>query len=223
MKKLRKWFNDRNINYKKYLIVIYVLCIMAPVMIILSLNDRNSDVFSKTLASVLLLVFFVVFFIYDYRKKLAGDWGMIEVNVSAAPYADIAKEMKGAKNVKLMISDDLPEIEKMLSDIKPEDCRILLFDPESGYADNLRDKDEYASCVGRIEASHSSVKYYSTQPLDNLIIMNETVVIIPRSQKLNDGRRLVRRYTGRKKGYVYYNDIFEHTWDNPDYTRNVRS
>ena len=66
MKKLRKWLEDRNINYKKYLILFYIIFIMAPVLIVLSLNDTGENVFARTMASVLLLVFFVVFFIYDY-------------------------------------------------------------------------------------------------------------------------------------------------------------
>ena len=81
MKKLRKWLEDRNINYKKYLILFYIIFIMAPVLIVLSLNDTGENVFARTMASVLLLVIFVVFFIYDNRKKLADDWGLRSVEV----------------------------------------------------------------------------------------------------------------------------------------------
>lgn len=226
MKKLRKWLEDRNINYKKYLILFYIIFIMAPVLIVLSLNDTGENVFARTMASVLLLVFFVVFFIYDYRKKLADDWGLRSVEVEENPYKYASKALVGAKNVKVSASFDLEEIYELISGNMPKSgCHfeILLLNPYCDYAKLCDETEKYAEHADKFEALASQsqneidIKYYSLMPVNNLFIINENVYVYPMTHKLSDGRRIFRYYRGKKAAYKNYCGYFKRTWENPLY------
>ena len=72
--RLNKWIekHDLRTKYKKYLVIAYIVLVMAPIMLAIGIRDRGVDnLLVKMVATVLLLLLFVVFFVYDYRKKLA--------------------------------------------------------------------------------------------------------------------------------------------------------
>ena len=80
--RLNKWIekHDLRTKYKKYLVIAYIVLVMAPIMLAIGIRDRGVDnLLVKMVATVLLLLLFVVFFVFDYRKKLAQDWGVISV------------------------------------------------------------------------------------------------------------------------------------------------
>ena len=226
MKKILRWLADRNINYKKYIIIFYTVFVVAPVLIIVSLHDTGENVFARTVASIVLLVFFVAFFIYDYRKKLADDWGVKSVTVQADGYKDICESIKTAQTVKAAVSFDIAEIYDIIEENMPKNgCRIeiLLLNPYSEYAHLCGNSEYYAEYAAMFEklasetANAIDIKYYSLMPTDNFFITDNDVFIYPMTQKLSDGRRLCKHYRGLKKAYEYYAGSFRKIWENPIY------
>lgn len=223
MRRLIKWFALNDINYKKYLIIFYVICIMLPVLIIISTNEYGESSIVKTLACAVLLVFFVVFFIYDYRKKVAADWGLLEVKTEKDWIYAVKKEAENAKEAKIMTSGEGEKVTELI-DMLPETCNIklLLLDPESHYAEIIGN-GEYRAFTEAVEGYMKTgkkaieIKYYDLCPLDLTVILDDDVFQIPTTQKLADGRGIIRHYAGKKRGTAQFNDIFERVWDKPSY------
>ena len=217
---------DIKTNYKKYITVIYVLLVMVPIMIGLSLSvGRTDDVVAKSIANILLLVLFVVFFIYDFRKKVAEDWGLVTLKVSERCYDEAVEDMKKAHSIKMVMSSDLAGMYKLIEETPCDSTctyEVLMMNPYSEFAKFC--KEDVALWAEKLEtlAAHSSknisIKHYSMPPVDNFILVDDNVVYIyPITQKLNDGRRMCKSFRGKKKGTKIYVDIFSRLWKNPIY------
>lgn len=221
-----QWLDDHNINYRKCLIIIYVVFVMIPVLIYMSSKEVGTEILTKTVASILLLVFFIAFFIYDQKKKVSEDWGIRGMSATFDGYSGLSDIFKYSKNIKILASRDLDKIYSLIENNQLNiNCRydLLLFNPYCKYAEVLGYGDEYASQVEEIEdfvrdfKSEINIKYYSRMPLDNIIIADDNVYVFPQTQRLSDGRYFVRRFKGNKKGVVYYNGIFTNAWEHPVY------
>lgn len=226
MKKTTCHLKKHNINYKKYAVIFYIIFIMAPVLIALSVHDTGENVFAKTLASILLLVFFVAFFIYDYRKKLADDWGLHSITVQKGGYADMAEAIRSSTSIKMAVSFDAQEIYKVIAENMPKNgchCDILLLNPYSEYVRLCGQTDEYAANAALFEQlatdseNEIDIKYYSLIPTDNFFITDEDVFVYSITQRLSDGRAMCKYYRGRKKAYSDYTLTFKKIWENPIY------
>ncbi len=226
MKKLNKWFEDRNINYKKYIILFYVIFVMAPVIVVLSYNNNGQDIFARTLASVMVLVFFVLFFIYDFRKKVAADLGLRDMTVTVDPYAAPNAELKLSKTAKIIATYDLDAVFRLVETNIREDITfdILLLNPYSEFAELSVKKEEYFNYADKFEKlarmryANINLKFYSLMPCDNLIILDEDIYDIPMTHKLKNGnKQFVTHYRGRKTAYAKYRAFFNTVWEHPVY------
>ncbi len=226
MKKILKYFDDHNINYRKLLVILYVLLVMIPVLVSLGVNNSGKGVVPKTIASILLLVFFIAFFIYDYKKKIAEDWGIKSLSATVNGYNKAREVIKESKNIKLLISYDIEDVYDIVAECcNNTDCKydILIFNPYCKYAELIGYGDDYAASVEKFEnlarsaTTEINIKYYSKVPLDNMFIADDNVFIFPHTQRLSDGRRFVRYCKGNKKGSAYYNDVFANAWEHPVY------
>lgn len=226
--KLNKWIENKNIrlNYKKYLIVAYVVFVMVPVMLYLGLRDMGvDDVVVKSIANILLLVLFVVFFIFDFRKKTAEDWGLVTLQVNDDCLKTLKNDIPSANSVKMLLTENCAEICDIIenTDYRGK-CRydILMLNPYCDYAKFIdEDIALYSEKLEAIAAQGKcdiNIKYYSFPPIDNFVILNNnTVYIYPMTQKLNDGRRMCKSFRGNKKGCKMYLDIFDRLWKEPVY------
>lgn len=226
--KFNAWLENKNIklNYKKYLIVAYVLFVMVPIMLWLGLKDMGvNDVVVKSVASILLLVLFVVFFIFDFRKKTAEDWGLVTLQVEKDCLKPLKKDLASAQHVKMVLTENFDEMCNM---IENTDCRtdcsydILMLNPYCEYAKYMNeDIVAYSEKLENIASCGNckiNIKYYSLPPVDNFVLINDNIVYIyPMTQKLNDGRRMCKSFRGKKNGCRMYIDIFDRLWKNPIY------
>ncbi len=225
MRKLIKWFENKNINYKKWLVIVYVVFIMVPVLLANSVGSDNENVFVKTLASVLLLAFFVMFFIYDFRKKVADDWGVFSISVGKSDYKMLAEDLQSAKTVKAMISYDMEELYNVFSENVPNgkcEYQFLLLNPYSEYGqmdyEPIKNNEQYTEKFEEFASTSGKtvdIKYFSLIPFDNVILVDDKVFVYPISQQLNDGRRICRIYKGKKRAYEHYSIAFQKTWVRP--------
>lgn len=226
MKKTVHTPKKRKINYKKYIVIFYIVFIMAPALIILSLHDTGENLFAKALASIVLLVFFVAFFIYDYRKKLADDWGLSSISVGTDCYNDMAEAIKCSTNIKMTATFDVDDIYNVIVANMPDNgCRydILLLNPYSEYVQLCGDTEKYAEYAAMFEQLATSskneinIKYYSLMPIDNIFIIDDSVFAYSMTQRLADGRRICKHYDGKKTAYRNYISTFKKIWENPIY------
>lgn len=226
--KINAWLENKNIklNYKKYLIVAYILFVMVPVMLWLGLKDMGiDDVVVKSIANILLLVLFIVFFIFDFRKKTAQDWGLVTLQVEKSCVKVLKNDLTSAYHVKMVLTENFDEMCDMIENVGcKENCLwdILMLNPYCEYAKYVN--EDIAAYSERLENIASrgnckiNIKYYSLPPVDNFVLINDNVVYIyPMTQKLNDGRRMCKSFRGKKKGCRMYIDIFDRLWKNPIY------
>lgn len=224
--RLNKWIekHDLRTKYKKYLVIAYVVLIMAPIMLAIGIRDRGVDnLLVKMVATVLLLLLFVVFFVYDYRKKLAQDWGLVTMKVEKDHLNELEESLSRSSEVKLVISDSFDGFCNALEGAKlGADCKIdiLMINPFCEYAKFV--DGDVSACADRLEAfaagsnAEVNIKYYSYPPIDSFALVdNKTVYIYPMTQQLSDGRRMVKSYNGNKKGTKMYLDIFNRYWTRP--------
>lgn len=226
--KLIKWIEKKNIrlNYKKYLIVAYVVLVMVPIMLYLGFKDMGVDnVVVKSVANILLLVLFVVFFVFDFRKKTAEDWGLVTMQVDDDCLKTLKSDIGSARSIRMVLTENCAEICDMIENTEyREKCRydILMLNPYCDYA-KFMDEDLvfYSEKLETIAAQGKcdiNIKYYSCPPIDNFVLLNENAVYIyPMTQRLNDGRRMCKSFMGNKKGCKMYADIFERLWREPVY------
>jgi len=224
--RFNKWAekHDLKTKYKKYAVIAYVVLIMVPAMLVIGFADRGvDDLVAKTIANILLLLLFVMFFVFDYRKKLAQDWGLVTMKVESEYLKELSESLAVASEVKLVISDDYDGFCNVLESAQiGDDCKIdvLMLNPFCEYA-SYTDGD-VAAGADRLEAfaakskAEVNIKYYSHPPIDSFALIDSKLVYIyPMTQKLNDGRRMVKSYIGNKKGTRLYIDIFNRYWTRP--------
>ncbi len=224
--KIKKFITKLDIenNYKKYIIVAYIVFIMVPAIIGIGIvSDANDDMALRSLANILLLVLFVVFFIYDSRKQLAEDWGLVTMQVDEDCFSFVTKDLDNATHVRMLLTENLEQAYNTVANASHKDsCKyeILMINPYSEYA-GFMDEDiaKYAEMFETLAANSKNVidiKYYSFAPVDNFMIINDMAVyIFPMTQKLADGRRLCKSYRGKKKGCRMYINTFNRLWKNP--------
>lgn len=231
--KLNAWLENKNIklNYKKYLIVAYVLLVMVPVMLWLGLKDMGvDDVVVKSIANILLLVLFVVFFIFDFRKKTAENWGLVTLQVEKNCFKTLKNDLTSAQCVKMVLTENFAEMCDIIENVGCRaNCKfdILMLNPYCEYAKYIdEDIAAYSEKLENIASCGDcgiNIKYYSFPPVDNFVLINDNIVYIyPMTQKLNDGRRMCKSFRGKKKGCRMYIDIFDRLWNNPIYNGGVK-
>ena len=224
--RFNKWAekHDLKTKYKKYIVIAYVVLVMVPVMLLIGVTDRGvDDLLAKTIANVLLLLLFVMFFVFDYRKKLAQDWGLVTMKVESEYLKELSDSLSSASEVKLVVSDSFDGFCGVLEAAQlGEGCKmdILMLNPFCEYAKYV--DGDVSACADRLEAfaakskAEVNIKYYSHPPIDSFALLDSKLVYIyPMTQKLNDGRRMVKSYIGNKKGTRLYIDIFNRYWTRP--------
>ena len=216
--------HDLKTKYKKYIVIAYVVIVMVPVMLSIGLADRGTDdLLAKMIANVLLLLLFVTFFVFDYRKKLAQDWGLVTMKVESEYLKELSESLSVANEVKLVVSDSFDGFCNVLESAQlGEGCKvdILMINPFCEYAGYV--DGDVSVCADRLEAfaakskAEVNIKYYSHPPIDSFALIDSRLVYIyPMTQRLKDGRRMVKSYIGNKKGTRLYVDIFNRYWTRP--------
>ena len=226
MKKLNKWFAERNIEYKKYLVIFYVLLIMIPSLIIVSVLSPKDDMMVRSIAISLLLILFVAFFVYSGKRRIAKLWGVYACGVQKNVDKTIVEFTDKAKNICIITAAELEQTERILENAvgtELESMRLMLLDPAAETVCELEkwcgmESGEYRRRVERLCAFEEplagklQIRFYQGIPMDTVCLADAFTAVLPLTQRLQNGQSVSTLYSGKRMGYQHYWTYFNTLW-----------
>ena len=227
MKKWNRWFSERGIEYKKYLVILYVVIIMIPVLIITSLVSQREDMFVRSVAVCLLLILFVSFFVYSSKRQLAKSWGIYSCGTQKQDSGELIEYAKKSDNIQIIAAKDLDKVLSVLETASIElvqSVQIVLLNPQDEKAVSAvesisgMEAGEYGKTVNKIHdfrekfGEKLTICYYDEIPLDTVVILKQFVAVYPITQALQNGKQFSIMYLGSRNGYEHYSSYFNALW-----------